>query len=436
MTDFFRFTYPPAITPLLLAALTNAALAIYAFRRRDMPHATVFAWTMVAITLWTFSNAAEFASVEFSAKLFWLKFKYLGSAGAPALWLVFSLGYTEQEKRPARPYLALMGLWVVVVWLLAWTNDAHGLFWQDIYLWEPALGLSVVHGDLFWVYCVFAYLMVLAASFCYVVTVIRSPALYRWQAAAMLFCGLLPLLGGAGRCPGTAAVPGPRSGHRGVLRHRPGSCLDALALPVAGRRPGRPQFCDREHARRRDRAGQAGPRPQRLARELHDGLGQVMGYVNVQAQAAREQFATGQTAVGDATLAHLAEVAQDAHADVREFILGMKTGDAPAQGFFPTLEKYLHQFTQNYGLPVTLSLPEGPRDDWFEPAVQVQLLRIIQEALTNARRHAGATAAQVLFLPGTDHVQVVIEDDGHGFDVESARSGIHQHHASSRDVSA
>jgi nitrate/nitrite-specific signal transduction histidine kinase len=57
---------------------------------------------------------------------------------------------------------------------------------------------------------------------------------------------------------------------------------------------------------------------ERLARELHDDLGQVMGYVNVQAQAVRELLATGQTEAADAHLARLTAVVQDAHADLRE----------------------------------------------------------------------------------------------------------------------
>ena len=207
MIEFFRFTYPPAVTVLLVAALINAALAICAFRRRDVPHATAFAWTMVVITLWTLSNAAEFASVESAAKLFWLKFKYLGSAGAPALWLVFSLRYVGEGKRLTRRNLALLGLWVLVVWLLVFTNDAHGLIWQDIWLAEPSLGLSVVHGRLFWVYCVFAYAMVLIASFFYILVALRSPELYRWQAVAMLFCGLLPLAGGLDDALGLRLFP-------------------------------------------------------------------------------------------------------------------------------------------------------------------------------------------------------------------------------------
>ena len=65
---------------------------------------------MVAITVWTLSNAAEFASVESAAKSFWLKFKYLGSAVAPALWLVFSLRHMGEGKRLTRRNLALLGL--------------------------------------------------------------------------------------------------------------------------------------------------------------------------------------------------------------------------------------------------------------------------------------------------------------------------------------
>jgi PAS domain S-box-containing protein len=59
----------------------------------------------------------------------------------------------------------------------------------------------------------------------------------------------------------------------------------------------------------------------RLARELHDGLGQVLGYVNVQTQATRELLASGRIVEADAFMERMAAVAQDAQADVRESIL-------------------------------------------------------------------------------------------------------------------
>ena len=154
---------------------------------------------------------------------------------------------------------------------------------------------------------------------------------------------------------------------------------------------------------------------QRMARELHDSLGQVLSYVNAQAQAALDLIEKGEAATAVAHLARLSTVAADANTDVREFILDMRATVSPEQGFFAALEQYLQQFSQTYGLPTTLSRPDDVADDLLSPMARVQLLRIVQEALTNTRKHAQANSAQVIFTPADVHVQVVITDDGIGF---------------------
>jgi DNA-binding NarL/FixJ family response regulator/anti-sigma regulatory factor (Ser/Thr protein kinase) len=111
----------------------------------------------------------------------------------------------------------------------------------------------------------------------------------------------------------------------------------------------------------------------------------------------------------------LSDAVREANTDIRAWILGSRTTVSPEQGFFAALEHYLQQFGQTYGLPTTLSRPDDAADDLLAPAARMQLLRIIQEALSNARQHAQARSAQVVFTRTENHVQVVIADDGVGF---------------------
>lgn len=157
---------------------------------------------------------------------------------------------------------------------------------------------------------------------------------------------------------------------------------------------------------------------ERLARELHDNLGQVLGYVNTQAQASRDLLHRGQIAKAGVHLNRLITIAQDAHADIREFILGVAIGTATEQGFFSSLETYLNQFSQIHDLPTRLTIAPEIMEKTFGPAVEVHLMRIIQEALTNVRKHARATSVQITFETANDDVCVVIEDDGQGFNVQ------------------
>ncbi len=160
---------------------------------------------------------------------------------------------------------------------------------------------------------------------------------------------------------------------------------------------------------------------ERIGRELHDSLGQVLAYVNTQAQAARELLFRGQTGMAENYLARLVAVAQEAQGDVREYIASVKGATASRSGLFSTLAQYLQRFGQNYKIHTELTVPEGLAEDALEPAVEVQLVRIIQEALANVRKHAGASSVRVsLAVEGSpldgQFMQVTVQDDGRGFD--------------------
>jgi signal transduction histidine kinase len=155
---------------------------------------------------------------------------------------------------------------------------------------------------------------------------------------------------------------------------------------------------------------------ERLARELHDGLGQALAAAHLQASAAKRLLARGDTALVDECLDNLAETTLHAEADVREYLLAVKTGFAPDRPFFATLREYITRFTRQYGLPVELTVPAEVEERPPAQAVSVQLFRIIQEALSNVRKHARAHCVQVSFALSGTLLRVVVADDGRGFD--------------------
>ena len=159
---------------------------------------------------------------------------------------------------------------------------------------------------------------------------------------------------------------------------------------------------------------------ERLARELHDSIGQVLGYASFQAEAANQLIDDGQALVASAQLTRLTNVLQDAHADVREQILNLSTTPSPQQPFFAAVQHYLDGFRSNYDIETGLTLDEGLSEAPFAPETQIQLFRILQEALSNARKHSQARRVQVTFEDGDGRVRMSIADDGCGFDVERA----------------
>lgn len=161
----------------------------------------------------------------------------------------------------------------------------------------------------------------------------------------------------------------------------------------------------------------------RVARELHDDLGQVLGYVKLQTQTARDHLARDQANAADNDLAQLAAVVQDVHADVREYILGARSGNHAETGFLPALEQFLRRFGDSNRIRTELIAPPELAEGVLEPMVEVQLLRIIQEALTNTRKHANATWVRVSIALLDERAQITVQDNGVGFDPAELANG-------------
>ena len=162
---------------------------------------------------------------------------------------------------------------------------------------------------------------------------------------------------------------------------------------------------------------------EQLGRDLHDSIGQVLGCASLQVEAARQLIDAGQPARAAAQLARLAAVLQEAHADVREQILNLRAAPSPQQPLFTTVHHYLDSFTDNYDIVTRFQIGEELSDEALAPATQMQLFRILQEALSNARKHGGAHSVEVTFTARDGALRMCIVDDGCGFDPGAAAQG-------------
>ena len=187
--------YTPYAPPLLVAAALSAGLAIFAWRRRGTPGAGALALLMLGVSVWSLGYALEFAGSGLEAKVFWAKVEYLGIATVPAAWLVFALRYAGRERWITRRNAALLAFIPAVTLLLAATNEAHGLVWSRTALDPSGAVLLLEHGAWFWVYWVYAYLLIASGTFVLVSTLLRSPNLYRRQGGALLLGVAAPWAG-------------------------------------------------------------------------------------------------------------------------------------------------------------------------------------------------------------------------------------------------
>jgi len=168
---------------------------------------------------------------------------------------------------------------------------------------------------------------------------------------------------------------------------------------------------------------------ERIARELHDSLAQILGLVRLQAGTARARLAGEDAAGVAACLEAIDSAAADAYADVREAILGFRSRVTEQRDLVGALGLYLERYELQSGLRARLEMGEGVQAARVMPAAEAQLLRIIQEALANVRKHAESRSATVrLELAGDGaaaRMRVSVRDDGRGFDAGHRPSGLH-----------
>jgi signal transduction histidine kinase len=148
----------------------------------------------------------------------------------------------------------------------------------------------------------------------------------------------------------------------------------------------------------------------RLAREVHDGLAQDLWYARLK-QGRLAQMLT------DEEPRALAQDVMDAIdsgiADARQTVMAMRSGSSDAP-LLEVVERYVEDFADRYAIQARF---EGNGDVPALPArTQAEVLRIVQEALNNVRKHADATVVRVGTVTEVGGLEVTIVDNGRGFD--------------------
>lgn len=163
---------------------------------------------------------------------------------------------------------------------------------------------------------------------------------------------------------------------------------------------------------------------ERIGRELHDGLGQVLGYINTQALAIRKLLDSGRIDDAEREVAAIEAAARELSREAREAILGLRESLVPEGGLLPALRAYLERYREMTGVTVELDADGAATALRLPASVEVQLLRIVQGALSNVRKHAGTATARVSLTEAANGIRLQVSDDGRGFDPDRpARRG-------------
>ena len=521
------YAYSQDLWPAMISVTLTIILGLYSWHRRNVPGARAFAIGCFFAMLWAIGSSLEIAALDFSTKVFWIKFHALWQIPMVTALSCFFLEYAGYGRFLTRRNCVLLSLPALLIFSLMVTNNYHHLIWTSFSLDEY---VTAKYGIGTWVSIMYANLLGIVNLLVLLKLAIGSPR-SRWPVALMLFGQMsgrtmyvLDSLYNRVFSPGESVlvviglscsvyafalfyfrVLDPVSLARSVVIEQMTDGMLVLDMqghivdinpaatkifnkPASGLcghtieemmpadtgievQPGKIEITKSEislgmgdaaryysvglthlldkrdeqlgyllllHDTTRHKLSQDLLMEQqrvvatllereRLARELHDSIGQVLGYISMQTQTAHKWATSGNTGKTVPILSRLAEVAQEAHSDVRESILSLRTEMASEWTFLQALRKYLDQYHTSFGIDTELLLPEQLTEDALNSDVGVQLMRVIQEALTNANRHGGAHRVRVEFLQSDSHVNINISDDGSGFNPAHLSPGVGNH---------
>ena len=155
-----------------------------------------------------------------------------------------------------------------------------------------------------------------------------------------------------------------------------------------------------------------------LASELHDSIAQALAYLKIQGSLLEESIRSGNQEQSFEDLAQIRRGIEKSNNDVRELLVHFRT-KIDSEGLEPSIRKILARFSKDTGIRTVFNTdPDIPA---LSPGAEVHLFHIVQEALTNARKYSKATEVIVSVRGGGDF-EVIVEDNGIGFDVEEVKN--------------
>ncbi|AEM79043.1 sensor histidine kinase [Thermoanaerobacter wiegelii] len=158
----------------------------------------------------------------------------------------------------------------------------------------------------------------------------------------------------------------------------------------------------------------------RIAREIHDGPAQAMANVLLKSELC-ERLITKDVEQAKVELKNLKDIVQQSLKEVRKIIYDLRPSALDDLGLIPALSRYIKNFSEETGIAVDFTVLSDYKR--LSPEIEITCFRVIQEALTNIKKHSRAKNASVKFEFGMRFISIIIKDDGTGFDKENIGQG-------------
>ncbi len=205
-----QFQDSPYIPPLIIAFIIAVSVAVYVWQRRATASgARALVLLALACAEWSLGYALEIAGADLPTKVFWGKSQYIGIVTIPLLWVIFAYSHSTHGTRITRRNVALLSIIPFITLILAFTTEVHGLIWKSFRIQTVGTfsALEIIHGSWFWIYWVYAYILLVVGTVFILRSFNRMKGLLRRQNMVLLIAVLTPWLGNLLYVSGLSPIP-------------------------------------------------------------------------------------------------------------------------------------------------------------------------------------------------------------------------------------
>ncbi|NLW90823.1 MAG: hypothetical protein GXY34_04410 [Syntrophomonadaceae bacterium] len=157
----------------------------------------------------------------------------------------------------------------------------------------------------------------------------------------------------------------------------------------------------------------------KIARDLHDGPAQSLAGILIRLDLIKQLW-QGDMANIVVELNSIQDMGRETLSDIRRVMFDLKPSLFHEENFSTTLLEYFNDFEDKYNFTIDFS-PIGSIGK-YELPLEIALFRLVQEAITNIKKHAGVRRAMVKIEDTGSYLTIVIKDDGCGFDLNADHS--------------
>jgi signal transduction histidine kinase len=149
----------------------------------------------------------------------------------------------------------------------------------------------------------------------------------------------------------------------------------------------------------------------RIARELHDGIGQVLTAIrfNLDVLVREATIENGQALE---RVRSMQTIIDETLLEIRRMAFELRPAVLDDFGLAAALRLYVDRFSKQTGIAVSLSCPDNVGR--WQQQIEATVFRVMQEALTNVVKHSGASTVQLRLHKAAESLELMIEDDGRG----------------------